>query len=143
MVRAMFWRAFLFIVAIGGAAMASELPASKPEARKEIVAAIEGQLAAFRRGDVRRAHALAAAALRAQKPLTEFRQIVEANYPEIWRSERAEYGIVRDDGARAAVTVRVYAKSGDASYDYTLQRENGAWRVLGVLRHEPKKGGAI
>ena len=42
--------------------------ASKPELRKEVVAVIEGQLAAFRAGETQKAYAFAAAPLRAQRP---------------------------------------------------------------------------
>ena len=138
----MIWRLAILALMILNVAPAAEMPASKPDVRKAVVAIIDGQLAAFRKGDVPRAHALAAEALRAQKPLPAFQQIVEQNYPEIWKNVRADYGIVRDDGSKAAVTVRVYSKAGDASYDYTLAKEREGWRVLGVLRHEPKKAGS-
>lgn len=117
------------------------LRASKPEVKKDIVTVIEAQLAAFRAGDAARAHTFAAAELRAQKPLAAFAAIVEQSYPEIWRSERAEFGIVRDDGARATVTVQVLAKDSAAAYDYTLTRETAGWRIIGVLRHTPRKAG--
>lgn len=117
--------------------------ASKPETKKEIVAVIEEQLAAFRKGDLARAYGYAAAELRAQKPLRTFTAIVKENYPEIWANMRAEFGIVRDDGTRASVTVQVYSKASNAGYDFTLVREKAGWRVHGVLRHEPKKTGKV
>ena len=119
------------------------LRASKPEVKQEIVAVIEAQLAAFRKGDVAKAYDYAASDLRAQKPLRNFSAIVKENYPEIWASTRAEPGIVRDDGMRATVTVQVYSKTGDAAYDFTLVKEKAGWRVQGVLRHEPRKGGTV
>jgi hypothetical protein len=138
----------LFLLTLAGTTLAGGISgadaparASKPEVKKEIVGVIEAQLAAFRAGDAARAHTLAAAELRAQKPLAAFATIVAQSYPEIWRSERAEFGIVRDDGARATVTVQVFAKESAAAYDYTLQREPAGWRILGVLRHTPRKGG--
>lgn len=119
------------------------MPASKPEVRKEIIAVIEAQLAAFRKGDAARAHTHASAELRAQKPLRAFTAIVRESYPEIWANTRAEFGIVRDDGARAAVTVQVYSKAGDAGYDYALVREKAGWRIHGVRRHAPSAGGKL
>lgn len=113
--------------------------ASKPEVRKQVVAVVEAQLTAFRKGEVGKAHALAAAELRAQKPLRAFATIVQASYPEIWSNTRAEYGIVRDNGRQATVTVHVYSKESDAAYDYTLRKEPSGWRILSVVRHEPKK----
>jgi hypothetical protein len=117
--------------------------ASKPEVKKEIVAVIEAQLAAFRKGDVDKAYGYAAAELRAQKPLRAFAAIVEGNYPEIWANTRAEPGIVRDNGERATVTMQVYSKTSDAAYDFTLTKERAGWRIYGVLRHEPKKAGKV
>ncbi len=124
---------------IGLRAAEAEMKASKPEVRKEIVAAIEAQLAAFRKNDVAKAYSYADAALRAQKPLPIFVAIVRTNYPEIWANKRAEYGIVRDDGLAGSVLVHVFGADGDASYDYTLVREDAGWRIHGVLRHEPVK----
>lgn len=131
----------LWLLAATLAAAEAPVRASKPDVKKEIVGVIEAQLAAFRAGDTARAHTFAAAELRAQKPLAAFAAIVEQSYPEIWRSERAEFGIVRDDGERATVTVQVFAKDGPAAYDYTLRREAAGWRILGVLRHTPRKAG--
>lgn len=125
---------------VSAAARGAEWKASKPEVRKEVVAVIEAQLAAFRERDLKRAHDLASRELRAQKPLPVFSQIVQANYPELWANTRAEFGIVRDDGGQATVTVHVYSKAGDAAYDYTLVKERQGWRVHGVVRHEAKGG---
>jgi hypothetical protein len=115
-----------------------QLPASKPEVRKQIVATIDAQLAAFRKHDSKKAYSYAAAALQAEKPLEIFAQIVQANYPELWANTRAEYGIVRDDGTAGTVVVHVYTAEADASYDYTLVKERAGWRVHDVLRHDPK-----
>jgi len=115
--------------------------ASKPEVKAEIVAVITAQFAAFQAGDVRKAYGYSAAELRAQKPLPAFKAIVQSSYPEIWSNTRAEFGIVRDDGRRATVTVQVFSRESGASYDYTLVKEQAGWRIFGVLRHEPKKAG--
>lgn len=112
--------------------------ASKPEVRKEIIAVIEAQLAAFRAGDFKKAYSYASADLRAQKPLRAFVAIVQENYPEIWTNSRGEFSIVRDDGAEATLLVHVFGKSSDAAYDYTLVKERVGWRIAAVLRHAPK-----
>lgn len=117
--------------------------ASKPDVKEAIVRVIDAQLAAFRKGDVQKAYSYAATDLRAQKPLPTFLAIVQANYPEIWTNRRAEYGIVRDDGTKATVTVQITSKDGDAAYDFTLIKEAPGWRIYGVVRHEPKKGGRV
>lgn len=117
--------------------------ASTPEVKKEIVAVIEKQLTAFRKHEVEKAYGYASAELRAQKPIRTFTAIVKSNYPEIWTNTGAEFGIVHDDGARANVTVQVYSKEGDAAYDFTLVKERAGWRIFGVVRHAPKKGGKV
>lgn len=125
---------------LGPLAVQAQPKVSKPEVRKEVVATIEGQLEAFRAADVKKAYALAAAALRAQTPQRQFQRIVEANYPEIWKNTRCEIGLVRDDGSRAAVLVQIYTKDGSAGYDYTLVKErDGVWRIDSVLRHSTRK----
>lgn len=133
------------VMLVAGAVRAADpgLRASKPEVRREIVAAIDAQLAAFRAGDVKKAYGQASTALRAQKPLQAFVAIVRENYPEIWTNSRAEFGLVRDDGAEATVVVHVFGKDGDASYDYTLVKERAGWRIAAVLRHAPKKNERI
>jgi ABC-type transporter MlaC component len=137
--RVLCWLGALLAWAPSAVSAETKLRASKPEVRKDVVTVIEAQLAAFRKGDLPKAYGFAAAALRAQKPLPAFTTIVQTNYPEIWKSTRAEFGIVRDDGTRAEVTVQVFSERGDAAYDFTLQKEQGGWRIYGVLRHEPKK----
>ncbi len=133
------------LLILAGAARAEDnaLHASKPEVRREIVAVVEGQLAAFRAGDVRKAYGFASAALRAQKPLRTFLAIVEENYPEIWTNTRGEIGVVRDDGERATLLVHVFGKEGDAAYDYTLAKERAGWRIAAVLRHAPRRSDKI
>jgi hypothetical protein len=114
----------------------SDMRASKADVKKEIVAVIEAQLAAFRKGDAAKAYAFSATALRQQKPLRAFAMIVKDSYPEIWANTGAEFGIVRDDGERARLLVHVTAKKGEATYDYFMLKERAGWRIEGVLRHE-------
>jgi phage protein D len=138
---ATWWRIGYWIAAVlaaGGPAHGAELRASKAETKRAIAATIEGQLAAFRAGDVPAAHAFAAAELRAQKPAAVFAEIVRTNYPEIWANTAAEIGVVFDDGARATVTVQVAGAGTRAAYDYTLKKEAAGWRIFGVLRRAVK-----
>jgi hypothetical protein len=129
----------LIMVAGAGRAADDSPHASKAEVRREIVATIEAQLGAFRAGDARKAYGYASADLRAQKPLKAFAAIVRENYPEIWTNTRAEFGLVRDDGAESTVLVHVFGRDSDAAYDYTLVLEKAGWRIAAVLRHAPKK----
>lgn len=118
---------------------AAQIRISKAEARKEVLAVIEAQLAALRAGDVNKAYSLAAAPLRAQTPLRTFTAIVQASYPEIWSNTRAEYGLVRDDGARATLMVHVYSADGYAAFDYVLLKERNGWRIGSVMRNTARK----
>jgi hypothetical protein len=120
-------------------AFAAELRASKAAVRKEVIAAVGGQLEAFRAGDAQKAYGFAAAPLRAQTSLRNFVAILQANYPEIWANSGAEYGIVRDDGARATLLVHVTSPSGEATFNYVLLKERGGWRIGSVVRHVGRK----
>lgn len=122
---------------------AAELRASTPELRKEVIAVIEAQLAAFREGDPTTAWSYASRELRAARPLRVFTFLVRDNYPEIWANTRAEYGIVHDDGSRATLAVHVYAGEKGAAYNFTLVKERAGWRVLSVLRAPPQQKGKV
>jgi hypothetical protein len=115
-----------------------ELKPSIPAVRNEVVDLISAQLAAFRARQWDRAYGFAAPALRVQLPEAQFMQIVRAKYPEIWANRRAEFEIVRDNGVRATVAVRVYDRDGSAIYDYILLRDGAGWTIGGVLRHVSK-----
>jgi hypothetical protein len=121
------------------AAEPGALRASKAVVKAEVVAVIEGQLAAFRAGEVEKAYAHAAMSLQSQMPLPNFARLVRDGYPEIWKNQRAEFGLMRDDGRRATLTVRVFTTDGtSAAYDYVLFKEDDVWRIAGVLRHEAR-----
>ncbi len=136
--------AWVVAVALGLVAVASaqerEPRPSKPEVRKAILATIEGQMEAFREKDSVKAFMFAVADMRKQMSVPKFAKMVETGYPEIWNNKEADFGLVRDDGVGATVTVRVMAKDGSsASYDYVLlKEESGSWRIGGVVRHDPK-----
>jgi hypothetical protein len=116
---------------------------SKPAVRDEITGVIEAQLAAFRANDVAKAFGYAAAGMRSQRTVPAFARMVKENYPEIWQSTRAEFGLVRDDGKKARLIVHVFTKTGEAAYDYVLFKEEAGWRIGGVLRREEQAGGTI
>ncbi len=130
------------VIFAGVAAQAAEpgaSKASKPAVKAEIVAVIEGQLAAFRSGEVGRAYAYASVNLQLQMPVRNFARLVRDGYPEIWANTRVEFGLVRDNGRVATLTARVFAKDGtSAVYDYVMAKEEDVWRIAGVLRHETK-----
>lgn len=127
------------ITGVAGAAENRTMPASKQAVKSEIVTSVEGQLAAFREGEMGKAYAYASTVLQMQTSIGRFVQLVRQGYPEIWSNARVEFGLVRDDGRRAMVTARVFAQDGSsAAYDYVLVKEEDFWRIAGVLRHEEK-----
>jgi hypothetical protein len=141
MMRAMKrWIVWLVLSCVGLAAAAEPtMRASKPEVKKEIVAVIDAQLAAFRKGDAAKAYAFSAARLQAQRSFRTFANIVRQYYPEIWSNTGAEYGLVRDDGEQAVLNVRVISKAHAATYDYRLVKERAGWRIAAVIPHESRR----
>lgn len=126
---------FLLLPRAPSAAAETGLRASSRAVRAEIQAVIDGQLAAFRAHDVARAYGHAGARVQASLSPAGFARLVARNYPEIWNNEKADYGVIRDNGERAELLVHVSAPGADAAFDYHLRREGGAWRIVGVLRH--------
>lgn len=117
--------------------------ASTPAVKKELVAVVEMQLAAFRKEEIAKAYSYASRALRAQRPLRMFSAIIEANYPEIWANTRAEFGLAHDDNERATIVVVVHAGDERASFDFLLAKERAGWRIEGVLRRTAAKGNRV
>lgn len=139
MSRWLSWLAMLCLALQLGAAEPAGMVASKPEVRRAVVATIETQLAALRNNDLDTAYGLLGAQLRREKPFQLFIAIVESNYPEIWENQRADFGIVRDNGRMAGVLVHVTGMQGAASYRYSLVNERAGWRIHGIVRHEPAR----
>ncbi len=139
MVRWLSWLASFFLALALAAGEPGGLTASKPEVRRAVVAVVESQLAALRGNDLDTAYNLLGAQLRREKPFQLFVAIVESNYPEIWENQRADFGIVRDDGRMATVLVHVTGARGSATYRYTLVGERGGWRIHGIVLHEPDR----
>ncbi len=65
---------------------------SRPAERKELIAVVEGQLAAFRANDFDKAYGFAAQGLRQQFTVEQFTVMITRGYPIILHNERAEFG---------------------------------------------------
>ena len=137
------WRSLLFLPVLVSSTAAAELRPSGREVRAAVLAVVEAQLAALRRGDAEAAQRWASAAQRERLSPAAFARMLQQSYAEIWRNERATFALVRDDGARAAVTVRVSGAAGAADFDYSLVREVDGWRINGVLRRPEPPSGAL
>jgi hypothetical protein len=131
----------VLFTAIRGAS-ADDAPAmhySRPEVRKEIVAVVEGQLAAFRANDYAQAYTFAARQLREQFTAKQFTVMIVRGYPVIAQNKRAECGLPMDDGSTATLVVEVFASEGrSGSYRYTLLKEAAGWRIAGVVENKPR-----
>ena len=103
--------------------------------------AIRGQLSAFQRGDYGAAYRFAASEIRQQLPLSDFRRMVEAGYPELARWSRLSLGPSQRRGDTVGVPVSVTGKAGTLThFVYWMQHEAGGWRVAGVERDHPSEG---
>jgi hypothetical protein len=113
----------------------SGLHYSDAATKKELVAVVASQLAAFRAGDAARAYAFAARELRENLSREKFSTMIAHTYPAIAHNVRAEFGLSLDDGATALLPVDVFTADGHAtSYRYFFMREEGVWRISGVVR---------
>lgn len=109
-------------------------PPSSETVKKELVEVVEGQLTAFRDGDFKRAYTFAASGIKEMFPVTEFERMVKTGYPIIAKSRSADFGLAFDTGEEAVLNVRVVGEADgrSVSYQYLLQKENGAWKITGV-----------
>lgn len=106
--------------------------------RKDVIAVIESQLAAFRSNDWQTAYTLAAAPLRQQYSASAFEKMVREGYPVIANSTTAQFGVATDNGREAMILVFVQGRNGwAANYQYFLIREDGRWKISGVNPGRP------
>lgn len=134
------WAALLSLAFASFARAATPaMEASTPPVKAEIVAVIEGQLAAFRTDDFPKAYTFASQPIREMFPLAEFQKMVIAGYPVIMTSVKADFGICLDNGYEASVFVRIEGKDGKVKeYQYALTREPIGWRITGVTEPEAR-----
>lgn len=117
------------------------LHSSSPAVKTELTAVIDAQLAAFRKGDFRKAYTFAAREIQEMFGVADFELMVKSGYPVIASSARAEYGLTLDAGDEAVVTVSVQSGSQSISYQYHLKKQDGAWKIAGVS--EVKREGLV
>lgn len=128
----------LWLIGLGAATAAAAADGwrmSPKEVREEVKAVVADQLRAFQREDIPAAYAFAAASIRQQFRLPVYERMIRRGYAPLLKHARAEPGIVRDDGAAMAfLPVIVHDRDGKVvRYRYHLLREEGVWRVSGVL----------
>jgi len=129
-----------------GAAVAAEptgdtrVRLSKPAVRAELVAAVDGQLAAFRVEDWERAYGFAAQSFQGVVDLPQFVTLITRNYAVLWKNTRAEFGLPRDNGHVGIVPVRVFRGKDSEAYQWLMVYEGGHWRVTGVVPQRTEGG---
>jgi hypothetical protein len=126
---------FLRNAGLAGGAQAAGFRLSDPPVKEELTTVINSQLAAFRKGDYAGAYNFAALGLRTRMSPAAFEQMMKDGYPQIAQSRDASFGVILDNGARAAVSVGIKSASGRmVHYQYLLTREPAGWRISGVTR---------
>jgi hypothetical protein len=113
---------------------ADGLKPSAIETKDVLHTVITGQLAAFRAGDYAAAYMFADREIKSQLPLERFEQMVKLSYPAIAHSVLATFGLTFDNGAEAAVNVRVSGADESVTYQYLLRRDGNTWRITGVVQ---------
>lgn len=134
------WLLFWIVLAGGMATAQPVLRYSQPETRREIRTVVESQLAALRDEAWAAAYGLTATDFRARVAPAEFVRLIRRHFPVMLASTRTEFGLMRDDGRRAHVPVRVHAGNESVAYHFTLVREPRGWRVLRIMEDRPGAG---
>jgi hypothetical protein len=96
------------------------------------------QLSAFRRDDFDSAYTFASAMIKGMFDRAAFEAMVRNGYPEIARSASARItdAQLAPDASSAVLTLRVRGANGvTVEALYEMIRENGSWRVNGVVTH--------
>ncbi len=104
-----------------------------PPAPRELFAAVNDQLTAFRAADYPSAYHHAAAGVQQKFTLSQFESMVRRNYGAITRAQRVEFGSVKADGNSAVVQVFFFgARGGVRCFLYSLIAEGDGWKIEGV-----------
>ena len=110
------------------------------DVKSELTNVIDAQLAAFRADDYAKAYTFAAVEIKDMFTPADFEGMVRKSYPVIARSTSVDYGMAFDTGEEAVIYVRVQntdAKA-DGQFQYMLKKENGAWKIGGVVEVKPE-----
>lgn len=130
-------RVGIVVFALLGLALAARADwrLSPKDVRADVKAVVTSQLEAFRREDIPAAYAFAATSIKQQFRLPVYERMIRRGYAPLLGHARAEPGVVRDDGgAMAMLPVSVHVSEGQVvRYRYHLLREDGNWRVSGVM----------
>jgi hypothetical protein len=107
---------------------------------RDLFAAVNQQLSAFRAADFSRAYQQAANGVQRKFTPAQFETMVRREYPEMTRNQRVEFGIVNTDGANVLVQVFFISPEGNArSFTFSLVYEDETWKIDGVAELPPSR----
>ena len=141
-------RTVLTMLVVGGFLISAnaaepEMRLSPRKIRDEVHATVEAQLNALRGGDFERAYELASSGIKFQFDVRLFAALIRHGYPVLLQANEADIGVVRDKNEKLAqVTVSVLDRQKrNVVYSYWLVKEEGVWRINGVvLEQKPPRG---
>ena len=125
------WFAFFFVSLFSSLTFADD----GATAIKEVQNTISLQIEAFRQNDIKKAYTFAAPNIKAQFPSPEvFGLMVRNGYPVIWRPKSFKFTKFKDLGNSCIQRVLFQSFDGSLeSYDYILEKNDGNWKIAGVL----------
>lgn len=143
------WLLLLLVLALGAGLGAQEDTGewrlSPKPIRDAVRQVVDAQLQAIRAKDFDGAYRQASRGIKRQFSAPVFAAMLKRGYPALLRHASADFGVVRDNRERdATVVVTVQDQlQRSAAYRYHLIREDGAWRIEGVVPAETRKRGDI
>lgn len=132
----------LLSVTVVGISLRAEEPApqdASPELKKALSEVIESQLQAFRERDYAKAYGFASSEFHESYSVSDFETMVKTSYPVIAGSSSADFSGAFNSGDDALIDVHVtsLAQKRDGQFRYRLHKEDGKWRVTGVIEIKP------
>lgn len=105
-------------------------PAPAP---RELYSVVNNQLTAFRADDFRSAYRYASSGVQQRFTPKQFEAMIRANYADMARASRVEFGTIQVRGASAVVQVFCFAPNGTVrSLLFSMLVEENAWKIGGV-----------
>lgn len=102
-------------------------------APRDLYSVVNDQLSAFRADDFRSAYRYAASRVQQKFTPEQFEAMIRANYPEMARASRVEFGSIQVRDASASVQAFFFASNGSVrSFLFSLLSEKDSWRIGGV-----------
>jgi hypothetical protein len=131
---------FFFAVCGTAAVVTAYLQARSDENVKpaELYAVVERQLGDLRGGEISRAYEYASRDFQQHYNVEQYAAMLQANYPDMTRVTRAQYGQVQTNGRHATLRVYLIGQDGEVMpCVYMMVREGESWRIDGTRLMQP------